>query len=371
MEISCNSLTDENLVLPELATIARKVLDAGRITPEEGILLYSRGATAWLGALANHVRERLNGNYAYYNRNIHIEPTNICVYNCTFCSYNQHQSGSSWELTPDDMLKTIDAADDNITEVHIVGGVHPDHDLHYYGDLIRKIKQHRPGLHIKAFTAIELDYMIRQAGMTLYEGLAALKEYGLDSLPGGGAEIFDETVREIICGTKSSGKMWLEIHRAAHLLGIPSNATILYGHVETFAHRVGHLERLRLLQDETHGFNAFIPLKFKNKNNSLSWVKEVPVVEDLRNYSISRIYLDNFPHIKAYWPMIGKQVAALSLAFGVDDLDGTINDSTRIYSMAGAEDRSPVMASSDIEELILEAGRIPAERDSLYNILHI
>lgn len=371
MGTTYNLLSDENLVLPELAAIARKVLAAERITPEEGVLLYSKGETAWLGALANHVRERLNGNYAYYNRNIHIEPTNICVYNCTFCSYNQHQSGSSWELTLDDMLKTIEATDENITEVHIVGGVHPDRDLHYYGNLIRKIKQHRPGLHIKAFTAIELDYMIRKSGMTLNEGLAALKKYGLDSLPGGGAEIFDEKVREIICGAKSSGKLWLEIHRAAHLLGIPSNATILYGHVETFTHRIDHLERLRLLQDETHGFNAFIPLKFKNKNNNLSWVGEVSVVEDLRNYAVSRIYLDNFPHIKAYWPMIGKQVAALSLAFGVDDLDGTINDSTRIYSMAGADDSSPVMASSDIEELILGAGRIPVERDSLYNILHI
>lgn len=370
MNITYNLLADEKLVLPELATIAQKVLDSQRITPEEGILLYAKGETAWLGALANHVRERINGNYTYYNRNIHIEPTNICVYNCTFCSYNQHQSGSSWELTLEDMLKMIDATDDKITEVHIVGGVHPDRDLHYYGNMIRKIKQHRPGLHIKAFTAIELDYMIRKAGMTLNEGLAALKEYGLDSLPGGGAEIFDETVREIICGAKSSGKLWLEIHRAAHLLGIPSNATILYGHVETFTHRIEHLERLRSLQDETHGFNAFIPLKYKNKNNSLSWVNEVPVVEDLRNYAVSRIYLDNFPHIKAYWPMIGKQVAALSLAFGVDDLDGTINDSTRIYSMAGAEDSSPAMASSDIESLITQAGRIPAERDSIYNILY-
>ena len=370
MDITYNLLADKIIVLPELAAIAQKVLDAQRITPEEGILLYEKGETAWLGALANHIRERINGNYAYYNRNIHIEPTNICVYNCTFCSYNQHQSGSSWELTLEDMLKMIDATDDKITEVHIVGGVHPDRDLHYYGNMIRKIKQHRPGLHIKAFTAIELDYMIRKSGMTLNEGLAALKEYGLDSIPGGGAEIFDETVREIICGAKSSGNLWLEIHRAAHLLGIPSNATILYGHVETFSHRIDHLERLRSLQDETLGFNAFIPLKYKNKNNSLSWVNEVSVVEDLRNYAISRIYLDNFPHIKAYWPMIGKQVAALSLAFGVDDLDGTINDSTRIYSMAGADDSSPAMASSDIESLISEAGRIPAERDSIYNILH-
>jgi aminodeoxyfutalosine synthase len=199
----------------------------------------------------------------------------------------------------------------------------------------------------------------------------ALKAYGLDSLPGGGAEIFNEAVRKVICGTKSDGKLWLEIHRAAHLLGIPSNATILYGHVENFRHRIDHLEKLRLLQDETGGFNAFIPLKFKNKNNELSWVNEATVVEDLRNYAVSRIYLDNIPHLKAYWPMIGKEVAALSLAYGVDDLDGTINDSTRIYSMAGANDSSPVMASADIEELILAAGCIPVERDSLYNIIKL
>jgi aminodeoxyfutalosine synthase len=267
------------------------------------------------------------------------------------------------------MLQTIDATADSITEVHIVGGVHPDRDLHYYGNMIKAIKEHRPGLHIKAFTAIELDYMIRKSGLSLNEGLAALKEYGLDSIPGGGAEIFDESVRKVICGTKSDGKLWLEIHRAAHLLGIPSNATILYGHVENYGHRIDHLERLRTLQDETGGFNAFIPLKFKNKNNELSWVKEATVVEDLRNYAVSRIYLDNIPHLKAYWPMIGKEVAALSLEFGVDDLDGTINDSTKIYSMAGAEDITPAMSSSGLQDLIIRAGRIPVERDSLYNII--
>ena len=369
MEILSNALFDETIVMPELAAVARKVAEGMRITPEEGILLYTKAETAWLGAFANIVREQKNGNFAYYNRNIHIEPTNICIYNCTFCSYNQHQSGSSWELTLEDILRRIDETDDNITEVHIVGGVHPDRDLHYYGEMIKAIKQHRPGLHIKAFTAIELDYMIRKSGMTLDEGLLKLKEYGLDSLPGGGAEIFDEAVRKVICGTKSNGKLWLEIHRASHKLGIPSNATILYGHVENYNHRIDHLEKLRQLQDETHGFNAFIPLKFRNKNNELSWVKEASVVEDLRNYAVSRIFLDNIPHLKAYWPMIGKEVAALSLAFGVDDLDGTINDSTRIYSMAGADDSSPVMASSDIEELISGAGRIPVERDSLYNTI--
>jgi aminodeoxyfutalosine synthase len=371
MEFLSDALFDEMLVLPELAAIALKIRDSQRISPEEGVLLYTKADTAWLGALANYVRKRINGDYTFYNRNIHIEPTNICVYNCTFCSYNQHQSGSSWELTLDDMLHTIDATDANITEVHIVGGVHPDRDLHYYGNLIKAIKEHRPDLHIKAFTAIELDYMIRKSGMNLNEGLSALKKYGLDSIPGGGAEIFDETVRKAICGTKSDSKLWLKIHRAAHLLGIPSNATILYGHVENYEHRIDHLNRLRLLQDETGGFNAFIPLKFKNKNNNLSWVKEASVVEDIRNYAVSRIFLDNIPHLKAYWPMIGKEVAAISLDFGVDDLDGTINDSTKIYSMAGAEDTSPAMSSSGLEDLIIQSGRIPVERDSLYNIIKL
>jgi len=371
MENLFDALFEDTLVLPELASVARKIRDSQRISPDEGELLYAKAETAWLGALANHVRERINDSYTYYNRNIHIEPTNICIYNCTFCSYNQHHSGSSWELTLDDMLCTIDATDDNITEVHIVGGVHPDRDLHYYGKLVNAIKQHRPGVHIKAFTAIELDFMIRKSGMTLNEGLSALKEYGLDSIPGGGAEIFDEAVRKVICGTKSDSNLWLEIHRAAHLLGIPSNATMLYGHVENYSHRIDHLERLRQLQDETGGFNAFIPLKFRNKNNELSWVNEASVVEDLRNYAVSRIYLDNIPHLKAYWPMIGKEVAALSLAFGVDDLDGTINDTTKIYSMAGADDTSPAMSSAGLEELIIKSGRIPVERDSLYNSIKV
>jgi aminodeoxyfutalosine synthase len=198
METHLSALFDERIVSPELAAIACKVRDSIRISPEEGFLLYTKAGTAWLGALANIVRERLNGSFVYYNRNIHIEPTNICIYNCTFCSYNQHQSGSSWELSLDDILRTIDATDDNITEVHIVGGVHPDRDLQYYGNLIQAIKQHRPALHIKAFTAIELDYMIRKSGLSLEDGLAALKQYGLDSIPGGGAEIFDEEVRKVI-----------------------------------------------------------------------------------------------------------------------------------------------------------------------------
>jgi aminodeoxyfutalosine synthase len=209
--------------------------------------------------------------------------------------------------------------------------------------------------------------MITRAGLNISEGLGLLKEYGLDSIPGGGAEIFDEKLRKMICDEKSSSEKWLSIHETAHHLGIPSNATILYGHMETYAHRIDHMERLRALQDKTAGFNAFIPLKYKKSNNSMSYLGEVNVIEDLRNYAVSRIYLDNFPHIKAYWPMIGKESAQLSLSFGVDDMDGTIDDTTRIYSMAGAEDENPAMSTDEICRLIREAGYIPVERDSIYN----
>ena len=264
-----------------------------------------------------------------------------------------------------EIVKRFDNKD--VTEVHIVGGVHPSHDLYYYGELIRKIRNYRPSLHIKAFSAIELDYMISKAGLTIEEGLGLLKDYGLDSIPGGGAEIFNEELRKKICDEKTSPDIWLTIHETAHKLGIPSNATILYGHIETFADRINHMERLRALQDKTGGFNSFIPLKYKMANNSMSYLGEVSIVEDLRNYAVSRIFLDNIPHIKAYWPMIGKETAQISLSFGADDFDGTIDDTTRIYSMAGAEEKNPAMTTDEIRKLISEAGFEPVERDSLYN----
>jgi len=274
----------------------------------------------------------------------------------------------SWEYSHKEMLEIVKSFDSKpVTEVHIVGGVHPSYDLHYYGTLINKIKKHRPSLHIKAFSAIELDYMIRKSGMSISGGLEALRNYGLDSIPGGGAEIFDEELRKKICNEKTSSGLWLEIHETAHRLGIPSNATMLYGHIETYAHRIDHLERIRRLQERTMGFNTFIPLKYRKENNSMSSLGEVNVIEDLRNYAMSRIYLDNVPHLKAYWPMTGKETARLSLSFGVDDLDGTIDDTTRIYSMAGAEDKNPSMDTEDICRLITDAGFEPAERDSLYN----
>lgn len=355
----------------ELLKISEKIDEGKRISPEDGLILYQKATLPLLGLFAGVVRRRINGENAFFIRNFHIEPTNKCIYNCRFCSYHKPSGHpESWEFSHDQMLETVKRFDDKpVKEVHIVGGVHPDHDLHYYGTLIRKIKNYRPHLHVKAFSAIELDYMIRKNGYSLEDGLRQLKEYGLDSIPGGGAEIFDEKIREVICPEKTSSERWLKIHETAHFAGIPSNATILYGHIETYAHRIDHMERLRKLQDKTKGFNAFIPLKYKKENNSMSHLGEVSIAEDLRNYAVARIYLDNIPHLKAYWPMTGKELAQLSLFFGTDDLDGTIDDTTRIYSMAGAEERNPEMSTDEICNLIKDAGFTPVERDSLYNFI--
>ncbi len=350
-----------------------KVLSGKRLDQNDALFLYQEAELGLLGILANFIREKLNQHNTYFNRNFHFEPTNICIYNCKFCSYKRKiNEPGSWEYTYEDLLERLQHYNGKaLTEIHIVGGVHPKRDLHYYGKMLQLVKQHRPDIHIKAFTAIELDFMIRKAGMSIKEGLLALKEYGLDSIPGGGAEIFREEIRKQVCYDKSSSELWLNIHRIAHELGIPSNATILYGHIESYDDRVDHMNRLRELQDETNGFNVFIPLKFKKDNNQLSEIGEVSTIEDLRNFAISRIFLDNFPHIKAYWPMIGKNVTQLSLSFGVDDIDGTIDDSTKIYSMAGSEDQTPKLSTEELVDLIKEARRVPVERDTLYNIIKV
>jgi aminodeoxyfutalosine synthase len=353
-----------------LKIISEKISENIRITPDEGLTLYNEAPLSLLGILSTMARTKHNRNRAFFNHNFHIEPTNKCIYNCRFCSYHKKDGDpDSWEYSIEEMLNIVKSFDEKpVTEVHIVGGVHPSYDMYYWGDLIRKIKSHRPDLHVKAFSAIELDYMIDRAGLSYEEGLRYLKFCGLDSVPGGGAEIFDEELRNIICPEKTSSQKWLEIHKAAHTAGIPSNATMLYGHIEKFSHRIDHLERLRNLQDVTGGFNAFIPLKYRKENNSMSQLGEVSLVEDLRNYAVSRIYLDNFPHVKAYWPMIGKTGAQVSLSFGADDVDGTIDDTTRIYSMAGSDQR-PVMNTGEICRMIRDAGYLPVERDSLYNAI--
>jgi aminodeoxyfutalosine synthase len=272
----------------------------------------------------------------------------------------------------DQIMSIIRGYDDQpVTEVHITGGVVPRQDLAFYTELFTRIKAHRPELHIKALTPVEFHYIFRKAKVSYEEGLRLMKAAGLDSLPGGGAEIFDKDIRDQIAGGKCTAEEWLSIHEIWHRMGGHSNATMLYGHIETFEHRVDHMERLRQLQDRTNGFNAFIPLKFRNKDNQMSNVPEVSVVEDLRNYAMARIYLDNFPHIKAYWAMIGRNTAQLSLNFGTDDLDGTIDDTTKIYSMAGAEEQSPRLTTGQLVEMIRATGRTPVQRDTLYNVVKV
>ena len=359
---------------PELLRIAEKVFHQERITFEEGVFLFENGELGYLGTLANHIRTSRHGQKTFFNRNFHIEPTNICVFDCKFCSYSRliRQKGEydAWELSEDEIYDIIKSYDGKpVTEVHIVGGVHPKMGLQYFANLIKNIKAIRPDLHVKAFTAVELEYMCRKAKVSYKEGLQILKDHGQDSLPGGGAEIFDESIRDIICKDKCTSDEWLEIHEAAHSLGMASNATMLYGHIENYTHRIDHMDRLRKLQDKTGGFNTFIPLKFRNKQNQMSDVAESSVVEDLRTYAISRIYLDNFGHVKAYWPMIGRETAQMSLAFGVDDLDGTIDDSTKIYSMAGSEEQNPALSTEQLVGLIKDAGLHPVERDTLYNVV--
>ncbi len=356
----------------QLRSIAKKILVGERISFEDGVTLYEQASLSFVGTLADYIRTKKHGSVTYFNRNFHIEPTNLCVFDCKFCSYSRllKQRSEGWVMSSDEMLDIVRSYQNKpVTEVHVVGGVLPELNLRWFADIIRDIKILRPELHVKGFTAVELEYMIRKAKMSIREGLQFLKDAGLGSLPGGGAEIFDETVRAQICADKCDSATWLEIHKTAHELGLPSNATILYGHVESYTNRVDHMERLRKLQDETGGFNCFIPLKFRNKNNQMENVQEVSVIEDLRNYAIARIYLDNFPHIKAYWPMVGRQNAQLSLNFGVNDIDGTIDDTTKIYSMAGAEEQSPVMSTKEICELILTAGKIPVERDTVYHTI--
>lgn len=360
-----NNTTDQ-----ALQSIGDKIIQGKRISFDEGVLLYEKAPLPFVGALANWVREQRHGNKTYFNRNFHIEPTNVCVFSCKFCSYSRlyaHKE-EGWELSIDDMLNIVKKYDGQpVTEVHIVGGVHPKLNMQFFLETIQAIKNHRPDLHIKGFTPVELDYMFRKAKLTVEEGMKMLHDAGLQSLPGGGAEIFHPDVRSVICDDKVNAEGWLHIHKAAHDLGMHSNATMLYGHIEKYWHRVDHMERLRQMQDKTKGFNTFIPLKFRNKGNDMSNIAESTVIEDMKVYAIARLYMDNFPHIKAYWPMLGRQNAQLSLSFGVNDIDGTIDDSTKIYAMAGSEEQTPSMNTEELVTLIKQVKRQPIERDTVYN----
>ncbi len=370
-----NSLFSLTVTDNQLKDIYNKILNEERVTPEEGIYLFYNAELSHLGTLANYIREKKHGNKTYFNKNFHIEPTNICVFDCKFCSYSrflrEKDEYDAWELSEEDIYNAIrNYEGKDITEVHIVGGVHPKMGLAYFKNLIENIKQIRPDIHVKAFTAVELDYMCKKAKVSYEEGLKILKDAGQGSLPGGGAEIFDEEIRIQICKDKCTSEQWLQMHEAAHKVGMPSNATMLYGHLEKYEHLIDHMNRLRNLQDKTGGFNAFIPLKFRNKNNQMSNIEEVSIIEDLKVYAMGRIFLDNFNHIKAYWPMIGRKTTQLLLSFGVNDIDGTVDDSTKIYTMAGAEEQKPTMTSEQMIQLIKEVGRKPIERDSIYNELN-
>lgn len=354
----------------DLSAIADKVINQERLSEKDGVLLFEKAEVGFLGALASGVTQRLHGNKVYFNRNFHIEPTNVCIFTCNFCSYSRQYKhrDEGWELTLQEMLDMVRKYEGQpVTEVHIVGGVHPKMNLEFFCEVVSEIRKLRPDIHIKGFTAVELDYMFRKAKLSVHDGLSALKEAGLQSLPGGGAEIFDQSIRDEICADKVDANGWLDIHKTAHQLGMHSNATMLYGHIESYQQRVDHMSQLRALQDETGGFNCFIPLKFRNIDNDMSHMPEVSFVEDMRMYAIARLFMDNFKNLKAYWPMLGRQSAQMTLQFGVNDLDGTIDDSTKIYSMAGSEEQNPAMSTEELCDLITNVGKTPIERDTLYN----
>ena len=351
--------------------ITEKLLGGGRIDAGEAKLLWESAPLWLLARLATEAKQRKSGDKVFYNKNFHLEPTNICLFECRFCSYRRRKGEEgAWDYSMEEVLSQVEARKaSGATEVHIVGGVHPERDIYYYAEMIRRVKEIMPTVCVKAFTAVELHYMIRKAGLTIEAGLQLLKDAGMESIPGGGAEIFDEKIRAEICPGKCSSAEWLEMHEKAHNMGFDSNATMLYGHIESIDHRIDHLMRLRELQDRTGGFNAFIPLKFRSANNGLASLGETSVVDDMRTLAMSRLILDNVPHIKAYWVMYGKESAEMALSFGADDIDGTIEDSTKIYSMAGAADERPRLTIAEIEKMCAVAGYRAVERDTHYNEL--
>jgi aminodeoxyfutalosine synthase len=349
-----------------LRPIADKVLAGERLNANEGILLYRSPDLLAVGWLANHIREKRHGDICYFNVNRHINPTNICVAHCKLCAFGRDPSApGAYNFALDEIYqKAAEGVRAGATEFHMVGGLHPDLPFEYFLDMIRGLKQRCPTVHLKAFTMVEVGYFSRIAKLSVREVLVALKEAGVDSLPGGGAEIFNPRVRRVICDHKTSGKQWLEIARIAHEIGLRSNATMLYGHIENEEERVEHLLLLRELQDDTHGFQTFIPLAFHPENTALAHLPKTTGFDDLRAIAVSRLLLDNFDHIKAYWVMLTPRIAQIALRFGADDIDGTIVEE-KIYHDAGAttEQFTP---RSELERLIRAAGRVPFERDTMY-----
>ena len=349
-----------------LEPIAAKVLAAERLSAEDGLALFESNDLLAVGWLANHVREKRHGNVTYYNVNRHINPTNVCVAHCKLCAFGRSpDAGGAYTFALDEIWqRAAQGVAEGATEFHIVGGLHPDLPFEYYLDLIRGLKQRFPQVHLKAFTMVEVGYYARLSKLSIRDTLLAMKEAGVDSLPGGGAEIFHPRVRKIICDHKVSGQMWLQIARTAHEIGLHSNATMLYGHVENMEERVEHLIDLRKTQDLTHGFVTFIPLAFHPANTGLAYLPGPTGFDDLKTIAVSRLLLDNFDHIKAYWIMLTPRIAQIALRFGANDLDGTVVEE-KIYHDAGATTPEH-LTRAELERLIHAAGRVPVERDTMY-----
>lgn len=350
----------------ENISIAKKILDAKQINVDDCYYLYKKADTGFLALLATYVRHKKNKSKVFFIRNTHLEPSNICVYNCKFCSFND-KSGilKGWNHSYDTIMQKVAQTNKNIKEIHITGACHPDATLKSFIELITLVRNILPEVHIKAFSAAELFYVCNKGKIPYEKGIKTLIKAGLNSIPGGGAEIFDEKIRKKICPEKVPSAAWLKIHKTAHQCGLFSNATMLYGHIENFKHRIDHMLLLRNLQTETSGFKAFIPLKYK-KNNTLR-IQETTLLDDMRNYAIARIFLDNFPHLKAYWPMLGEEQAQLSLSFGVDDIDGTIDDTTKIYNTKTNSKNS--LSTGELKHIISQAGFKPVQRDSDYRTI--
>ena len=348
--------------------IKDKVFFGKRLTRKDGIDLFKSNDLLTLGRMASHIAKQKNGNRVFFVQNMHINPTNICVNRCKFCAFSRSKGEpGAYEMSIDDILNKARSAGKNVREFHIVSGLHPDLPFSWYLDMLRALKNQFPKIHLKAFTAVEIDYLVKLSGLSLTDTLLKLKEAGLGSLPGGGAEIFNSSVRNALCAEKISGDRWLTVIEAAHKAGLKTNATMLYGHIETAEHRVDHLIQLRELQDRSGGFQAFIPLSFHSQNTEIKKSAYTTGFDDLKTLAISRLMLDNFDHVKAYWVMLGEKIAQVSLSFGVDDLDGTVVEERIARAAGGVTDGS--MTKNAIVHLIKEAGRTPVERDTVYHVV--
>ncbi|NCO65757.1 MAG: aminofutalosine synthase MqnE [Candidatus Aquicultor secundus] len=355
----------------DMKQIEEKVMSGGRLSREDGIALYGINDILFLGALARYVKEKKSGNHAYFNVNRHINLTNVCVNQCKFCAFKAKEGEPhAYTMTLEEIMsRALEAPKLGATELHIVSGCHPDLPFDYYLEAISECKKALPDIHIQAFTAVEIDYFAKISGLTARGVLEKLKEAGLGSMPGGGAEIFSGRVRGLTCENKASGDRWLEVMGLAHELGLRSNATMLYGHVETYEERIDHMIKLREHQDKTGGFQSFIPLAFHPDNTDLAGIKRTTAFDDIKTIAISRLMLDNFDHVKAFWIMLGLKIAQLALDFGADDLDGTVVEE-KITHMAGAQTDESI-EKEELIRLIKDTGRTPVERDTLYNIIRV